>query len=313
MKIKDVELKIVKGDITELAVDAIVNSTSSQLTMEKGLALTIKEKAGLKVAEEALEKAPIRVGEAIWTKAGELKAHYIIHAATKAEDFKTNEAIVRQSCANVLKCATQLQLESIAFPALACGVGKFPPIGAAKIMVQEVLKFVRRKECALEEIVFCLYDEETFHTFEQTASGYVHHIQDTLGEGPYITVDAIIEMPDGIILIERSNPPYGWALPGGFVDYGESLEQAVIREAKEETNLGLEDLRQFHTYSESNRDPRFHTVSTVFIAKGKGKPKSGSDAKRLAVVKYEELLNREYAFDHNKIIEDYLKFKEERK
>ena len=110
-------------------------------------------------------------------------------------------------------------------------------------------------------------------------------------------------------MIERSNPPFGWAIPGGFLDYGESLETAVIREAKEETNLDLEELRQFHTYSEPSRDPRFHTVTTVFVAKGKGKPKAGDDAKNFALIKYDELLNLEYAFDHKKVIEDYLKSK----
>ena len=150
-------------------------------------------------------------------------------------------------------------------------------------------------------------NETLFRTFEQTVSGYISHIQDRLGEGPYITVDIIIELPAGLILVERSNPPYGWALPGGFVDYGESLETAARREANEETNLELVHLRQFHTYSDPDRDPRFHTVSTVFIAAGKGKPRSGDDAKNLKVIPYHELLNREYTFDHKRILEDYLK------
>ena len=96
-------------------------------------------------------------------------------------------------------------------------------------------------------------------------------------------------------------------LPGGFLDYGESLETAAKREAKEETNLDLADLRQFHTYSEMGRDPRFQTISTVFIAKGKGTPQFGDDAKGLKIVPYEELSNLEYAFDHKQIIEDYKK------
>ena len=100
--------------------------------------------------------------------------------------------------------------------------------------------------------------------------GYIDHVVRKLGSGPYVTVDIIIETLQGIVLIERSNPPYGWALPGGFVDYGESLEEAAAREAKEETNLDLVDLRQFHTYSAPGRDPRFHTITTVFIAEGQG-------------------------------------------
>ena len=124
----------------------------------------------------------------------------------------------------------------------------------------------------------------------------------------------IIEIPaspaggnDGIVVIERSNPPFGWALPGGFVDYGESLEEAVKREAKEETGLDLIDLKQFHTYSEPDRDPRFHTIGTVFIAKAEGKPKAGDDAKGLKVVKLNEIQKLDFAFDHKKIIQDYIK------
>ena len=130
-----------------------------------------------------------------------------------------------------------------------------------------------------------------------------------LSGGPYVTVDAIIELAEGIVIIQRSNPPFGWALPGGFVDYGESLEDAVKREAKEETNLDLTKIKQFHTYSNPQRDPRFHTVGTVFIAKAKGKPKAGDDAAGLKVVTRQEILKMQFAFDHKKILEDYFKLK----
>lgn len=123
---------------------------------------------------------------------------------------------------------------------------------------------------------------------------------------PFVTVDMIIELPEGMVVIERRNPPYGWALPGGFVDMGESLEDAARREAMEETNLNLEDLRQMHTYSDPKRDPRFHTVSTVFIARGVGVPKSGDDAKSLKIVPYDDLLKIDYAFDHKQVVRDYL-------
>jgi 8-oxo-dGTP diphosphatase len=132
---------------------------------------------------------------------------------------------------------------------------------------------------------------------------------DDLGPEPYVTVDVIIEMDNGIILIERSNPPYGWALPGGFLDPGESLEEAAQREAREETHLDLEDLKQFHTYSDPNRDPRFHTISTVFVAKGVGIPQFGDDAKGLKIVKLSDLMDLDYAFDHKDVIQDYLKLK----
>ncbi|HYA27070.1 MAG TPA: NUDIX hydrolase, partial [Thermodesulfovibrionales bacterium] len=85
--------------------------------------------------------------------------------------------------------------------------------------------------------------------------------------GPFPTVDVIIECEGGIVMIRRKNPPAGWALPGGFVDCGESLESAAVREAKEETGLSIELLRQFHAYSAPDRDPRYHTISTVYVAR----------------------------------------------
>lgn len=122
---------------------------------------------------------------------------------------------------------------------------------------------------------------------------------------PFPTVDIIIRLEgNGIVLIERKNPPYGWALPGGFVDYGESLEDAARREAKEETGLELEDLRQFRAYSAPDRDPRHHTVTMVFTAVGKGIPKASDDAENLKVFSLDQLPTP-LAFDHARILNDY--------
>lgn len=121
---------------------------------------------------------------------------------------------------------------------------------------------------------------------------------------PFLTVDAIIEIDNGIILIKRKNPPPGWAIPGGFVDYGETLEDAVVREAKEETSLDINLVRQFHTYSNPQRDPRHHTVSTIFIATASGKPVAADDALEVKIFTRENL-PEEIAFDHRKILEDY--------
>ncbi|MDD2389523.1 MAG: NUDIX hydrolase [Desulfobacterales bacterium] len=125
---------------------------------------------------------------------------------------------------------------------------------------------------------------------------------------PLPTVDIIIEINDGIILIERANPPYGWALPGGFVDYGESLENSAVREAKEETSLDVTLKEQFHSYSDPDRDPRHHTLTTVFIASASGSPKAADDAKNLGTF-CEDTMPAPLAFDHGKIIHDYFRYK----
>ncbi|MCI5141059.1 MAG: NUDIX hydrolase [Candidatus Electrothrix sp. ATG1] len=122
-------------------------------------------------------------------------------------------------------------------------------------------------------------------------------------KNPTPTVDIIIEVAEGIVLIERKNPPLGWALPGGFVDYGESFEDAAVREAKEETGLDVTLVRQFHTYSSPDRDQRQHTASTVFIATAQGIPVGADDAKQAQVFTQESL--PELAFDHLRIILDY--------
>ena len=131
-------------------------------------------------------------------------------------------------------------------------------------------------------------------------------------KNPYPTVDIIIELLDfdnKIVLIERKNTPKGLAIPGGFVDYGESLESAAIREAKEETNLDITLIRQFKTYSNPNRDPRFHTISTVFIASANGTPIAGDDAKTCKIYSF-NILPKNLVFDHKEILNDYKIYKE---
>ena len=137
---------------------------------------------------------------------------------------------------------------------------------------------------------------------------------------PFPAVDIIIELelksnldrtevPEkGIVLIKRKNRPFGWALPGGFVDYGESLEAAAIREAREETSLDVALKYQLGAYSDPARDPRFHTISVVFVATADNRPQAADDAEAVAVFDIKAIPNN-MAFDHNRILKDYLRFK----
>jgi len=128
---------------------------------------------------------------------------------------------------------------------------------------------------------------------------------------PFPTVDIIIELDDrGIVLISRKNYPFGWALPGGFVDYGESLEDAAVREAKEETGLNIKLIRQFHTYSRPDRDPRYHSISTVYIAKASGTPHAADDAKEVGIFT-RDALPAPIVFDHMEILDDYFSIRDD--
>lgn len=131
-------------------------------------------------------------------------------------------------------------------------------------------------------------------------------------QNPAPTADIIIEMIDRphrpIVLIERLNPPYGWAIPGGFVDLGESVETAAVREALEETGLSVELVEQMLTYSDPKRDPRQHTLCVVFIATATGEPQAGDDAKNLDLFDPWEIPTN-LCFDHDRILRDYLNYR----
>ncbi|WP_345973053.1 NUDIX hydrolase [Sulfurimonas diazotrophicus] len=135
-------------------------------------------------------------------------------------------------------------------------------------------------------------------------------------ETPYVSVDGIVELFDsegcfvGIVLISRKNPPYGWALPGGFVDIGETVEQAVCREMHEEISLEVQVDRLLGVYSDPARDPRFHTVSAVFVCRATGVPMAADDAKEVRVVSRDEAHALPLVFDHQRIMEDYLSGKQ---
>jgi 8-oxo-dGTP diphosphatase len=125
---------------------------------------------------------------------------------------------------------------------------------------------------------------------------------------PLLTVDVIIETEGGIVLIERKNPPPGWALPGGFVDVGEPVPAAAVREAREETSLDVTLVELLHIYSDPRRDPRGHTASAVYIGRAAGQPRAADDARDVRIYALDAL--PPLAFDHGQILDDYRRFKQ---
>jgi len=130
---------------------------------------------------------------------------------------------------------------------------------------------------------------------------------------PLPTVDALIEVYDnseykGIVLIERRNYPFGWAIPGGFMEYGERAETTAVREAKEETGLDVVITGLLGFYSEPSRDPRHHTVTAVYLCRAEGEPVAGDDAKSVKIVQPSEIVEP-LVFDHSRVINDYCVFK----
>jgi 8-oxo-dGTP diphosphatase len=223
----------------------------------------------------------------------------------KAAGPRPDEGSVRAACRGFLERADGQGISSVAVPALGIAAG-MPAVTSGKIMVQEAIRIARAGGSRLEKILYYCPRDGDYEDFARTVNGYVKHLLDVLIWGPFVTVDAIIEVPAGIVLVKRRNPPLGFALPGGFVDYGESLEDAVRREAREETGLELRCLRQFHTYSDPARDPRFHTVTTVFAAQSDGIPVAGDDAADVRVITPGEIASVPFAFDHRQVLSEWL-------
>lgn len=163
-----IEIRTVQGDITEQEVDAIVNAANNHLWMGVGVAGAIKRKGGNEIEKEAMSKGPIPVGEAVVTKAGKLKAKYVIHAAVMGQDLVTNEEYIKNATLNSLKRAEELKLKSIAFPAFGTGVGGFPTDKCAEIMLSAVKDFLKEAK-SLKEISFVLFDKKSFEVWSASA------------------------------------------------------------------------------------------------------------------------------------------------
>jgi ADP-ribose pyrophosphatase YjhB (NUDIX family) len=125
---------------------------------------------------------------------------------------------------------------------------------------------------------------------------------------PLPTVDVIIEVDGGIVLVRRRNPPHGWAIPGGFVDYGERVEDAARREMREETTLDVELVELLGVYSDPARDPRGHTISTVYVGRARGTPRAADDAAEVGIFRDDQLPSP-LVFDHARILADYFRFR----
>lgn len=131
-------------------------------------------------------------------------------------------------------------------------------------------------------------------------------------ETPLLTVDVVVEKPDDdqgrIVLIERHHEPLGWALPGGFVDVGETVEQAAMREIREETGLEVRLVAMLGVYSDPRRDPRGHNVSVTFVGRAVGEPRAGDDARTVRL--FDPAEPPPLAFDHGLILHDYLRWRD---
>lgn len=163
-RIGPARLRLVRGDLTSLAADAIVNAANDRLWMGGGVAGAIKRRGGAEIEEEAVRRGPLPVGEAVATGAGRLAARYVIHAVTMGQDLTTSERDIRAATRSALRVAETLGLRSVAFPALGTGVGGFPLDRAAAAMVEEAAAHLRAGS-GLAEVVFCLYDERAYAAF----------------------------------------------------------------------------------------------------------------------------------------------------
>ncbi|MBD3246437.1 MAG: NUDIX domain-containing protein [Candidatus Omnitrophica bacterium] len=306
VEIQGIQIEVVVGDLTARNDDAIVNPANTHGEMGGGVAAAIKAKGGIEIEQEAMRRGPFPVGSAILTSGGNLPAGAVIHAATMGMDFKTDEEKVRAAAWSALELAQARGFGTLAFCALGCGTGKFPPEASSKVIAQEIYRYLHHvARPTLRRITVVVRTEEMGKIFERNVCGYLRYMHSKMFEGPFLTVDGIVRYQNGIVLVERTNPPFGWALPGGFVDYGESVEDAVVREIKEETSLDLVEYRQRGVFSSPGRDPRFHTVSVVFSGRGTGRLRASSDAKQ-AKVYLPDQLPEKIAFDHGDMIRQYL-------
>lgn len=166
-KINQTVIELIKGDITELTTDAIVNAANAQLVLGGGVAGAIRRKGGPKIQEECNKIGGTFVGGAVITTGGNLKARYVIHAVGPMMGEGDEDHKLRQATANSLRLADEHQLGSLAFPAISTGIFGYPLDRCAMIMLSETINYLHGKT-GLKKVVFCLFDEQAFSIFQNT-------------------------------------------------------------------------------------------------------------------------------------------------
>ncbi len=161
------EIRFVQGDIAQQEADAIVNAANNGLWMGAGVAGAIKRAGGREIEQEAVARGPIPIGEAAVTGAGRLRARYVVHAAVMGQDLRTDADKIRRATQSTLRCADELGLKSVAFPALGTGVGGFAVDECARIMLDVVAQHAAAGPTSLEQVVFVLYDAAAYEAFQR--------------------------------------------------------------------------------------------------------------------------------------------------
>ncbi|MBU7032915.1 MAG: macro domain-containing protein [Theionarchaea archaeon] len=162
------DITIIKGDITTVKADALVNAANNCLWMGAGVAGALKRAGGQEIEDEAVKKGPIPVGSAVETGAGHLDATYVIHAAVMGQDLRTDENCIRNATRNALLLANTRRLKSIAFPALGTGVGRFPLSVCAHVMIEEAVA-----HAGSLKVIFVLYSQESYNAFKDEYSNLI--------------------------------------------------------------------------------------------------------------------------------------------
>ena len=165
-KLKHLVIELMHGDITSSTADILVNAANNELWMGAGVAGAIKAKGGIDIEKEAVAKGPIPIGASVETGAGRLNARYVVHAAVMGTDFRTNEQYIRNATETSLILSDKLKMDSVCFPALGTGVGRFPLDKCAEVMFDEVKKFDGTKPEHLKRVEFCLFSRQAFDAFE---------------------------------------------------------------------------------------------------------------------------------------------------